>query len=113
MNAPISKSWVSSCLPILWELENLCFRFRTQVIFRVTATAVTKDFMDDLRSVNMLSLSSTESYGRFIIPWEVEKFMVDKMSQVFIQLDGFGSHFKTDQCNCAAPFKPVSLTQYF
>jgi len=89
MNAPISKSWVSSCLPILWELENLCFRFRTQVIFRVTATAVTKDFMDDLRSVNMLSLSSTESYGRFIIPWEVEKFMVDKMSQVFIQLCAF------------------------
>ena len=51
--------------------------FELQLLFDV---AVTKEFTDDLCSVNMPPLSSI--HGRLIIPWEVEKFMENKLSLV-------------------------------
>jgi len=56
MNAPINKPWVSSCLPIHKEFENLCLAsviirvFELQLLFDV---AETKESTDDLCSVSM------------------------------------------------------------
>jgi len=86
MNVPINKPWVSSCLPIYQEFEDLCLvsiLIKLQPLFDVV---LTKKFIDNLCSVNTgtSSLSSTEVYvhGRLTLLWEVEKFMVNKMSPV-------------------------------
>jgi len=65
MNVSFNKPWVSSCLPIHKEFENLCLvsvlklAFELQLLFDV---AVTKEFTDDLCSVNTPPLSNTEVY---------------------------------------------------
>jgi len=65
VNTLINKSWVSLCLPAHWEFENvrfvLVFRLVLELWLFVHAT-VTKEFMDDLFSVNMSSLSDMEIY---------------------------------------------------
>ena len=65
MNAPINKPWVSSCLPIHKELENLDLVSVLKLVFELQPlfdVVVTKELTDDLCSANTPSLSSTEVY---------------------------------------------------
>jgi len=65
INALINKSWVSLCLPAHWEFKNLCFVLVLGLVLELwpfVHIAVTKEFMDDLLSVNMPSLSGMEIY---------------------------------------------------
>ena len=63
MNAPINKPRVSSCLPIYKELQNLNLVSVLKLVFELQPLfdfAVTKELTDDLCSVNMPPLLSTE-----------------------------------------------------
>ena len=65
MNTPNNKPWVSSCLPIYKELENLDFISVLKLVFVLQPlfdVAVMKELTEDLCSVNMPPLSSTEVY---------------------------------------------------
>ena len=59
------------------------FGLRTQTSFLLLYdAAVTKEFTDNLCSLNMPSLSSTEVCMELTVPYEVDKFMANKLSQV-------------------------------
>ena len=61
----MSKPRASSYLPIHYEIENLCFVSVLKLVFELQqffVAAVAKEFTDDLCSVSMPSLSSTEVY---------------------------------------------------
>ena len=65
MNTPINKPWVSLCLPIHKEFKNVCLVSVLKLVFELQLlfdTAVMKKFTNNLCSVNMPSLSSTEVY---------------------------------------------------
>ena len=65
MNAPINKPWISLCLPIRKEFKNLCLVSILRLVLELQPffdVAVAKEFTDDLCSVNMPSLLSTEVY---------------------------------------------------
>ena len=56
MNAPIKKPWVLLCSLIHWEFENLCFVSVLKLVFGLQSLldfAVTKEFTDEICSVNM------------------------------------------------------------
>ena len=63
MNTPIDKPWVSSCLPIHKEFENLCLVSELKLVFELQPlldVVMIKEFMDDLCSLNAPPLSSTK-----------------------------------------------------
>ena len=65
MNDPINKLSVSFCLPIHKQFENLCLFSVLKLVFELQSLfgiAMMKEFTDDLCSVIMPSLSSTEVY---------------------------------------------------
>ena len=65
MNVPINKPWVSLGSPIHKEFENLCLVSVLKLVFKLQPlfdAVVTKEFTDDLCSVNTPPLSRTEVY---------------------------------------------------
>jgi len=88
INVLINKSWVSLCLPAHWEFENLCFVLIIGLVLELwpfVHVAVTKEFMNDLFSVNTFD---TEIYmdrqlylGGWRNSWQIKwaKFQLFKL----------------------------------
>jgi len=86
INTLINKSWVSLCLPVHWEFKNLCFILVLGLVSEFTTVCLRCGdkgiygwffpskyaFITKHRNIYRLST----------IPWWVEKFIMNKMSQV-------------------------------
>ena len=63
MNSPIYKPWISLCLPVYKEFKNLCLVSILKLVIKLQPlfdATVTKEFTDNICSVNMPPLSRTE-----------------------------------------------------